>query len=163
MNRFTPGYAANGDWAQWVATPIGQSYIETVEFFNVSHAPTAPGSCAWMAIWSGDELDLGRRLGRPPGSAPMGTGAWRCGTVNHVSYAHYTGDDPYPDGEDYGDPESADGSVGIFGLYPTLRPARHPPTTSCARRPSGGGIGTTRIPAPCPRRRAGRGHAGRSR
>ena len=116
VNRFTPGYYANGDWAQWVATPIGRSYIETVQFWNVSHAPTAPGSCAWMAIWSGANWTWGGVWDSSAGSAPMGSGAWRCGPVNHVSYAHYTGSNPYPDGEG-GDPESADGSVGIFGLY----------------------------------------------
>ena len=44
-----------------------------------------------MAIWSGTNWTWGGVWDGDAGSAPMGTGAWRCGPVNHVSYAHYTG------------------------------------------------------------------------
>ena len=133
MNRFQSGWFANGDWAQWVATPIRQSYIETVQFWNVSHAPSAPGSCAWMAIWSVANWTWGGVWDSDAGSATPGHGAWRCGPVNHVSYAHYSGSDPYPDGENYGDRESADGSVGIFGLYQNGSGTRSAPADDVLR------------------------------
>ena len=122
--RAVPGFYYNEEWAQWVATPIGQSYIETVEFLGIGNWPSdtsggGAGSCTWASIWSGSYWAEGHTWNSVTNQVTPGYGAWLCGTINDENWSHYTGSDPYPDGEGYGDPESADGSVGIFGFYST--------------------------------------------
>ena len=118
MNRFLAGSYASSDWSQWVATPIGQSYIETVEFFNTRNSPsTTVGACLVASVWSGANWTYGGVWDTRTGTAPLGYGKMDCTAFNNVSFAHYTGSNPYPDGENYADPESLDGSVGVFGLY----------------------------------------------
>ena len=121
--RAAPGFYYNEEWAQWVATPIGQSYIETVEFLGIGNWPSdtsggGAGSCTWASIWSGSFWAEGYTWNSVTNSNSYDTGAWLCGTINDENWSHYTGWNPYPDGEG-GDPESADGSVGIFGFYST--------------------------------------------
>ncbi len=109
-----------GSWGQWLAQPIGNSYIERVDFINMNQVRTNPGNPTVLALWTlyggwvtstVDYDDPGTPGGRvyPVSTSNIDQ------TQYGVSRTMWAGTSYTPDGAG-GDAEAPDGSVGVFAL-----------------------------------------------
>lgn len=110
------GSYATGDEARWTVAPLGDSYIERVDFTGLSHVPGAIPACTKIGIYdiAANVWEPGKSLD-PSDNTTVDAPEKLCGDAVHEERQVRVGNSATPDGPG-GDAEGSEDSAGRFAL-----------------------------------------------
>jgi hypothetical protein len=119
MNR-APGGRSYGQYqmGEWYVVSYADTFIERVDFYNFDQvdASDRPQMCTFEGLWANGWWVNGTAWNAQTNQTSPAGWISVCGNLSFQTRSFWAGSSYYPDGQNTGDPEAPDGSMGLFVL-----------------------------------------------